>query len=274
MHSAIVLDINSGSVGAGVVLLRRRLQPALLYSNRLRFHPAESQSRRAYERALKTALDQLLRQTLHDGLITLSKNGKVPRQPDHILVSLSSIWEESNLDMIEAEIEKVFGSKRGVCPKDSLFLLAKTLNLTGGKESLVASVSGEATEITSLHHLELRRPEPVPYGPAKIARRIAQEQKIDFHLADSLLSLYSQNLLSPNKKSEIEKIVADEMEKWRQAIFDIEGAQKTKSIRLFARPEYATLASRVFKSAFPSAEIKLEKGDNLEYLAVFSNSLL
>ena len=274
MHSAIVLDINAGSVGAGVVLLRKRLPPALLYEKRLYFHPALSQSHRAYRQALRTTLNQILRQTLHDGLITLSKNDKVPRKPDHILIALSSVWEEGDLDLVEEEVLKVLGSRRGLCAKDRTFVLAHSLGRLRANDSIIASVSGEATEWLALDKLGEQRPQLVPFGPARISRAISDGVKLDYHLASSLLSLFSENLLGGETRAKVEKIISQEIEKWRESIFSIEGAQKTKEVRLFVPRENAWITARAFKLAFPSAEIILEKNDPLERLAVFSNSLL
>ena len=269
MHTAVVLDINSGSVGGGVVLLRKRLPPALLYSFRKNFRvssPLRSSMRRA--------LDQVLRQMYNDGLVTLAKNGKVPRKVDHILVTLSSVWDEADLNVIEEEITKVLGSKRGICVKDFLFVLSHTLNLRDKKDVLIASVSGDFTEFIPVSEMGERRPKSVQAGPEIIAKEIADELKLEPHLASSLVSLYSQNVLDPNKKDEVEPIVAREMEKWRDLVFDSRTAQKMKRIHLFASHPCSGIAGRIFKNAYPGVEIVFEERDPLELLSAFSNSLL
>jgi len=278
-----------------VVLLRKHLPPALLYSFRKIFRVPEEKkielpahghlpaggsgnSRSIQFSSLRSvmrrALDQVLRQVYNDGLVTLAKNGKVPRRVDHILVTLSSIWEETDLDAIEEEITKVLGSKRGICVKDFIFVLSHTLNLGKKKDVLIASVSGGFTEFIPVSEISERRSVSVSAGPEIIAREIAGELKLEPHLATSLVSLYSQNALDPNKKDEIEPIITREIEKWRGLVFDSDMAQKMKRIHLFVPHSYSGIAGRILKNTYPGAEIIFEERDPLELLSAFSNSLL
>lgn len=274
MHTAIVLDVNSGSVGGGVTLLRKRLPPALLYTFRKNFRVENLEDKSSLQRGMRRALDQVLRQVYNDGLVTLAKNEKVPRRVDHILVILSSFWGEKDLDVIEEEITKVLGSKRGICVKDFIFVLTPSLGVTNEESTLVVSVSGEVTELISASDVGKIRSESALMGPEAITRAISRELKIDSHLAASLVALYSQNALSPDKKDEVEPIISREIEKWREAVFHPAIAQKIKRIHLFSSHSYAGLSGRVFKSAYPSAEITFEERDPLEFLSAFSNSLL
>lgn len=282
MHTAIVLDVNSGSVGGGVVLLRKRLPPALLYTFRKNFRVENSEDKLSLQRAMRHALDQVLRQVYNDGLVTLAKNDKVPRKVDHILVTLSSFWGKGDLEVVEDEITKVLGSKRGICVKDFIFVLSHTLGLAPRLNSgqaerddvLVVSVSGEVTELIPTNDVSKIRSESVLMGPETITRVVSNELKLEPHLATSLVSLYSQNALNPDKKDEIEAILAREMEKWREAVSHPAIAQKIRKIHLFSSRSYAGLVGRVFKGAYPSAEVIFEERDPLEILSAFSNSLL
>ena len=291
MHTAIVLDINSGSVGGGVVLLRKRLPPALLYSFRKNFRVPEDEKVELIanspmpdreqviqsshlRHSMRRVLDQVLRQVYNDGLVTLAKNDKIPRKVDNILVTLSSLWGERDLEVVEDEITKVLGSKRGICVKDFIFVLSHTLGLAEQEDVLIVSVSGEVTELIPANDISKIRSESVLVGPETVARAISIELNIEPHLATSLVSLYSQNALNPDKKDEIESIIIRETGKWREAVSHPAIAQKIKKIHLFSSRSYAGLAGRVLKGAYPGAEIIFEERDPLEILSAFSNSLL
>lgn len=291
MHSAIVLDINSGSVGAGVVLLRKHLPPALMYSYRKNFHvsgeekielPAHSQASgrsrsiqfSPLRLAMCRALNQVLRQTYNDGLVTLAKKDRIPKKIDHILVTISSVWGEADLDIIEEEIEKVVGSKRGICVKDFIFVLAHTLGISGQEDTLIVSISGAVTESIAVSDIGERRSTHVAYGPEVLTQKIVEMSKLDYHLASSLVHLYAQNALEVSKREEVEGLISDELERWREEIFNTASAQRVRKIFLFADSSFSNLVGRIFKSAYPSAEIQLEERDPLEMLTAFSNSLL
>ena len=264
MHTSIVIELNAGSVGAGVVLGSKRLPSALLYAHERSFLHSGDRWR---------TLRQVLRHLLHDGLTPLSKEGKVPKHIDHVLVGLSSTWSLKDLSLLEEEIGSAIGSKRGICVKDLLFVVSESINSLG-LESMLVSTSGEYTEILPPSEFGQGRPEIINFGPEILSKHLSQELHLDIRLAESLLALYSQNVLTYRKFQEVKRIVEPLEIEWREKIAERYKATKVDRIHIIGHSAYLDLTKKICQEIFPQADVVFVPDEVLVCLASFSHSLL
>jgi hypothetical protein len=94
-HSAVVIDIDSNSIGVGLVVLGKGVTPELIYPLRVEYS----------ENGLKPALRRVLAELMKNGQpVLVEKN--ISRSVDHVLINLSSPYESPRAVSRKAEYAK------------------------------------------------------------------------------------------------------------------------------------------------------------------------
>lgn len=96
MHTTLVIDVHSDSVGAALAGVKPKTLPVLIYFARRKLPVRKDLSYKSLEKAMLLSLREVLSDLLKEGVKRLAEKG-YPRDIHHGLVTLSTPWTESKL---------------------------------------------------------------------------------------------------------------------------------------------------------------------------------
>ncbi|MFH1473013.1 MAG: hypothetical protein ABIF06_01185 [bacterium] len=281
MKTTVVVDINSGSVGAGVVLGTAETSPRLSYSYRRRAMPSN----------MLRVLAEVLEKVFKKGLVGKEKGSK---QIDHILVTFSSVYGTDIFDDVENVILNVFGSKRGICVKDFSNVLAHGLPVISRepRTSLLFSTSGEYTEVLIVGEAGKNKAGVIHFGPKTLVNQIARITGKTEEISESLLIAYSRGILLNNGLDQVQRIIHEEEDRWNRELSSIlKNRSGVMRIYFSSDSKYNEYIESFLEKIFPEVDIisihdhrlfsrqvtldkHVSKDESLMALALLSNSLL
>lgn len=102
--TVVVVDVRSSSVSAGYVLLEKGKQPHIVHAVQ---YPVEPNATEPLSEAMPRTLETVLTSLVHSGSSKVHAAGASAKS-DHILVTISSPWQQSRIASVKTEKEKPF----------------------------------------------------------------------------------------------------------------------------------------------------------------------
>jgi hypothetical protein len=278
MHATLLLDIGSGSVGAGIAGIEAGSAPKILFSCRKDF--------RGTETAVFYALKHVLQEVFEKGLIALSPSS-FPNNFDHVVIALSSPWSESKVASvrksgadifesapvgqnfitssadsalvrsIENEVIRTLGIKRGASVQSFSYVFSKVFShlLSSPKSVLLARFAGTDTELALIRSGEIEELGHIDFGPLSIVQSLSERLKLPIELAHSMLSLFVRGELDRDTALRIDELATFLEEKWRSK-WQALGIDAPQEILFTSHPSDSALGAALLSSAVPTAEVR------------------
>jgi hypothetical protein len=209
VHSVLLIDISSNSVGVGLSGIRNGSLPELAFTTRIPFAHRADFNLDHIERAMLFALRDALAVTFREGLHQLNKRG-FPGHMNHCIISFSSPWfisklggsessfvssllekysddmeifeserglhgatEAKLLKRIEDEVLRTFGLKEGIGVQSFSVVFSKVLEhaFEDLDPALFVDISGHTTDVLSMNKGKYEGYHSAPIGTFKLKER-------------------------------------------------------------------------------------------------------
>lgn len=166
------------------------------------------------------------------------------------------------LSKIEAEIAKSLAIRNGIVFHSFLFAFYKVLShsFRNLHSALLINMTSEITDILFLRHGKSAINASLPFGPATIARSVAERLRIPLEIAYSYLALFAEGSLDKATTDSVDAIIVEREDQWRalwsnfgQRIQD--ETDVPYSIFLVVRSSFGRLMETFLQSVFPNRNI-------------------